>query len=171
MQTFTQVATKQSTHNSFKSRKPEGIKRYYTRTRQGSHGNSYYVEPSETCPIDILQDKRRFVVLTFDKADDYIVVNSKRYYLNSRVAIKCTDKVDCRVAVVDLAELKKQKSYDWDSSYKHKHTLIVGSFAQLEAEAERQYSFNGCPYVEQRATYIPDKNARSYTFIPSFQVA
>lgn len=171
MQTFTQVATKHSARNSFKSRKLEGIKRYYTRTRQGSHGNCYYLEPSETCPIDVLQDKRRFVVLTFDKADDYIVVNSKRYYLNSRVAIKCTNKVDCRVAVVDLVELKKQKAYDWDSSYRHKHTLIASSFAQLEAEAERQYSFNGAPYVEQRAKFDPSKNACSYTFITSFQAA
>ena len=151
--------------------KKSDIQRYYTRTRQGSHGNCYYLEPSDMCPISVLQDKRRFVILTFDKSDGYIVVAGKRYYLNRWNALKCTDKTSRRIAVVDLKALKQSKAYPFDSKYKHEHTLIVDSFNTLEAEASRQYSFNGSPYVRQVAHYDAKTNKCSYVYEPSFQAA
>lgn len=153
-----------------KSQKSE-IEKYYTRTRQGKYGNSYYLEPSNMCPISVLQDQKRFVVLTFDKADNYLVIAGKRYYLNRHNALKCTDKISRRVAIVDLKSLKKSKGYPFNAKYRHEHTLEVDSFATLEAEAQRQYSFNGSPYVRQIAQYDKVSNECSYTYEPSFQVA
>lgn len=155
----------------FKSQEKSDIEQYYVRTRQGKYGNSYYIEPSQTCPLDVLQDRKRFIVLTFDKKDGYVVVGGRRYYLNKTNSIKCTDKIDRRVAVVDLKALKAAKSYDYQPTYHHQHTLEVNSFATLEAEAERQYSFNGAPYVKQVAHYDVNTNKYSYVYEPSFQVA
>lgn len=100
--------TQQQTTN-----KLQGIQRYYTRTQQGEHGNNYYIEPRETCPLYILNSDDRFVIVTFNKADNYIVVNNKRYYLNKYNSVKCTDKIPQRVAVIDLDELQKSKTYDY----------------------------------------------------------
>lgn len=151
--------------------KKSEIEQYYTRTRQGKYGNCYYLEPSDMCPISVLQEKRRFVILTFDKQDDYIVVSGKRYYLNRHNSIKCTDKIQRRVAVVDLEALKESKGYPYDKKYKHEHTLEVQDFSTLEAEAERQYSYNGLPYIRQIAKYDNKSNVCSYYYEPSFQAA
>ena len=82
--------------------KLQGIQRYYQRTRQGEYGNNYYIEPRETCPLYVLNSDDRFVVVTFDRDDNYVVVDNKRYYLNKYNSIKATDKIQQRVAVVDL---------------------------------------------------------------------
>lgn len=155
----------------YKSSDKSDIERFYKRTRQGKYGNCYYLEPSEMCPLDVLQDKRRFVVLTFDKVDDYIVVAGKRYYLNRWNALKCTDKTSRRVAVVDIKALKASKGYPYDAKYRHEHTLEVDNFSTLEAEAERQYSYNGLPYIRQVAKYGQKSNVCSYVYEPSFQAA
>lgn len=147
------------------------IEKFYTRTKQGKYGSCYYLEPSEMCPINILQEKRRFVILTFDKSDGYIVVSGKRYYLNRHNSLKCTDKTQRRIAVVDLEALKKSKGYPYDKKYRHEHTLEVQDFATLEAEAERQYSYNGLPYIRQIAKYDANSNVCSYLYEPSFQAA
>lgn len=147
------------------------IQKYYTRMKQGRYGNNYYVQPSDTCPLDVLNTNNRFVILTFDKADDYIVIGNKRYYLNKYNSIKCTDKLSKRVAVVDLQALKQSKPYAYQPKYHHQNTLEVDSFEVLEAEAKRQYGFNGLPYIKQIATFDPKMNACSYTYEPSFQVA
>ena len=151
--------------------KKSEIEKLYTRTRQGKYGNCYYLEPSDMCPINILQEKRRFVILTFDKQDDYIVVAGKRYYLNRHNSLKCTDKTARRVAVVDIEALKESKGYPYDAKYRHEHTLEVQDFSTLEKEAERQYSYNGLPYIKQLAKYDPKKNLCSYYYEPSFQAA
>lgn len=147
------------------------IERFYTRTKQGKYGNCYYLEPSEVCPINIMQVRNRFVILTFDKTDGYIVVAGKRYYLNRHNSLKCTDKTARRVAVVDIEALKKSKGYPYESKYRHKHTLEVDSFSTLEEEAERQYSYNGLPYIRQIAKYDAKSNVCSYLYEPSFQAA
>ncbi len=152
-------------------REKSDIERFYTRTEQGKYGNTYYLEPSELCPISVLQEKRRFVVLTFDKQDDYIVVAGKRYYLNRHNSLKCTNKTSRRVAVVDLQALKVSKAYPYDAKYKHEHTLEVDSFDTLEAEAERQYAYNGLPYVRQVAKFDQMSDICSYYYEPSFQAA
>lgn len=97
-------------------RKLQGIQRYYHRLRQSENGSDYYIEPHESCPIDVLNRPDKFVILTFDKDDDYIVVNNQRYYLTKRVAVKATDKINRRIAVVDIDELEQSKPYTFKVS-------------------------------------------------------
>lgn len=145
----------------------KGIQRYYTRTLQNKHGNTYYVEPSDNCPLDVLNQNDKFLILTFDKRDKYIVVDSKRYYLNKYNSIKCTDKRDCRVAIVDLDELEKSKGYDYKDDFKHQYTSIFASFDELRTLAREQYNVNGSPYIKQIAVYSKDTDSCTYYYEPS----
>lgn len=145
----------------------KGIQRYYTRTKQGQHGNNYYIEPSDSCPLDVLNQNNKFIILTFDKRDKYIVVDGKRYYLNKYNSLKCTDKRDCRVAIVDLDELEKGKGYEYKDDFKHQYTSIFASFDELRSLAKEQYAVNGSPYVRQIAVYDKDSNTCTYYYEPS----
>ena len=148
--------------------KLQGIQRYYTRTVQGEYANNYYIEPKETCPLYILNSDDRFVVVTFDKDDNYIVVNNKRYYLNKYNSIKATDKISQRVAVVDLDELQKGKPYDFNPNFSHRYTSSFESFDELRHLAMKQYESNGIPYVKQVAVYNEKTATCSYVYEPSF---
>lgn len=145
----------------------KGIQRYYTRTRQNKYGNTYYVEPSNDCPLDVLNKDNKFIILTFDKRDKYIVVSGKRYYLNKYNAIKCTDKRNCRVAIVDLDELEAGKGYEYKEDFKHQYTAIFDSFNELRQLAKEQYAVNGSPYIKQVAIYNKDMNSCKYYYEPS----
>ena len=151
--------------------KLQGIQRYYTRTVQGEYANNYYIEPKETCPLYILNSDDRFVVVTFDKDDNYIVVNNKRYYLNKYNSIKATDKISQRVAVVDLDELQKGKPYDFNPNFSHRYTSSFESFDELRHLAMKQYESNGIPYVKQVAVYNEKTATCSYIYEPSFAQA
>ena len=153
--------------NNKEEKNLKGIQHYYIRTRQGAHGNNYYLEPKQTCPVDVLNDKERFVILTFDKDDDYIVINNKRYYLNKYNSIKATDKIQQRVAIVDLKELKKSKSYKYDKKFDHEHTAKFANFDELEKLAKQQWLVNGAPYVKQVAMYNQKEQRCRYYYEPS----
>ena len=155
--------TQQQTTN-----KLQGIQRYYQRTKQGEFGNTYYIEPRETCPLYILNSDDRFVVISFDKDDNYIVVDDKRYYLNKYNSIKATDKIQQRVAVVDLDELQKSKGYPYSSNFKHKYTYEFRSFDELKHLAMVQYERNGVPFVKQITQYDKNTGKISYIYEPSF---
>lgn len=155
--------TQQQTTN-----KLQGIQRYYTRTVQGEFGNTYYIEPRETCPMYILNSDDRFVVIAFDRDDNYIVVNNKRYYLNKYNSIKATDKIQQRVAVVDLDELQKGKPYDFNPNFSHRFTSSFKSFDELRHLAMKQYESNGVPFVKQIAQYNEKTATCSYVYEPSF---
>ena len=99
-----------SNNNSFTSKPLTGISRYYHRRRLDQHGASYYVEPRELCPLSVLNDEDRFLVVTFDHDDDYLVIANHRVYLTPTNSIKCTSNVECRLAVIDLDELEHAKS-------------------------------------------------------------
>ncbi len=155
--------TQQQTTN-----KLQGIQRYYTRTIQGEHANTYYIEPRETCPMYILNSDDRFVVLAFDRDDNYIVVDDKRYYLNKYNSVKATDKIQQRVAVVDLDELQKSKAYPYSSKFSHRYTSSFKSFDELRHLAMKQYESNGVPFVKQVAVYNEETATCSYIYEPSF---
>ena len=155
--------TQQQTTN-----KLQGIQRYYQRTKQGEFGNTYYIEPRETCPLYILNSDDRFVVISFDKDDNYIVVDDKRYYLNKYNSIKATDKIQQRVAIVDLDELQKSKGYPYSDKFSHRYTSSFESFDELRHLAMKQYESNGIPYVKQLAQYDEKTATCSYIYEPSF---
>ena len=148
--------------------KLQGIQRYYTRTIQGEHANTYYIEPRETCPMYILNSDDRFVVLAFDRDDNYIVVDDKRYYLNKYNSVKATDKIQQRVAVVDLDELQKSKAYPYSSKFSHRYTSSFKSLDELRHLAMKQYESNGVPFVKQVAVYNEETATCSYIYEPSF---
>ena len=146
----------------------QGIQRYYQRTKQGEFGNTYYIEPRETCPLCVLNSDDRFVIVAFDRDDNYIVVDNKRYYLNKYNSIKCTDKIKQRVAVIDLDELQKSKGYPYSSNFKHKYTSEFRSFDELKHLAMVQYERNGVPFVKQITQYDKNTGKISYIYEPSF---
>lgn len=146
----------------------QGIQRYYQRTQQGDHGNTYYIEPRETCPLYVLNSDDRFVVVAFDRNDNYIVVDNKRYYLNKYNSVKCTDKIQQRVAVVDLDELQKSKAYPYSDRFSHRYTSTFESFDELRRLAMSQYERNGIPFVKQVAIYDEKTATCSYVYEPSF---
>lgn len=148
--------------------KLQGIQRYYQRTRQGEYGNNYYIEPRETCPLYVLNSDDRFVVVTFDRDDNYVVVDNKRYYLNKYNSIKATDKIQQRVAIVDLDELQKSKGYPYSDKFSHRYTSVFESFDELKHLAMSQYERNGIPYVKQLAQYNENTATCSYVYEPSF---
>lgn len=146
----------------------QGIQRYYQRTKQGEFGNTYYIEPRETCPLYVLNSDDRFVIVTFDRDDNYIVVNNKRYYLNKYNSVKCTDKIQQRVAIVDLDELQKSKTYPFSSKFSHRFTSSFESFDELKRLAMQQYERNGIPFIKQIAVYNEETATCSYVYEPSF---
>ena len=146
----------------------QGIQQYYQRTKQGEYGNNYYIEPRETCPLYILNSDDRFVIVTFDRDDNYIVVNNKRYYLNKYNSIKATDKISQRVAIVDLDELQKSKAYPFSSKFSHRYTSKFESFDELKRLAMQQYERNGIPFIKQIAVYNEETATCSYVYEPSF---
>lgn len=148
--------------------KLQGIQRYYQRTKQGEFSNTYYIEPRETCPLCVLNSDDRFVIVAFDRDDNYIVVDNKRYYLNKYNSVKCTDKISQRVAVVDLDELQKSKAYPYSSNFKHKYTSEFRSFDELKHLAMVQYERNGVPFVKQITQYDKNTGKISYIYEPSF---
>ena len=154
-----------------KTNKLQGIQRYYTRTAQGEFGNTYYIEPRETCPLYVLNSDDRFVIVTFDRDDNYIVVNNKRYYLNKYNSIKATDKISQRVAVIDLDELQKSKPYPFSDRFSHRYTSTFKSFDELKKLAMCQYERNGIPFVKQIAVYNEKTATCSYIYEPSFAQA
>lgn len=151
--------------------KLQGIQRYYTRTIQSEHGNNYYIEPRETCPMYILNSDDRFVIVTFDKDDNYIVVKNKRYYLNKYNSVKATDKIQQRVAVIDLDELQKSKGYPFSDRFSHRYTSTFESFDELKRLAMQQYERNGIPFIKQIAVYNEETATCSYVYEPSFAQA
>lgn len=149
---------------------PQGIQRYYQRTQQGKYANTYYLEPKETCPMDVLNNPQRFVIVTFDKLDGYIVVNNKRYYLTRYNSIKGTDHVRSRIAVVDLHELKNSKAYDFDNKFCRRYTTRFKDFDELRELAKQQWLENGAPYIKQTAMYNENTKKCSYYYTPSFKL-
>lgn len=160
-----------STTNSYTSKPLSGIARYYHRRRLDSHGANYYVEARELCPLDVLNDEDRFVVVTFDHDDDYLVVAGKRVYLTPKNSIKCTSNLACRLAVVDLDELEHAKKYDYDAKFAHTYTNIFDSFDELRRIARSQYSKGGAVWIKQSALYDAKSDRCDYYYSTSYKVA
>lgn len=160
-----------STTNSFTSKQLTGIARYYHRRRLDDHGASYYVEARELCPLDVLNQSDRFCVVTFDQADDYIVIANKRVYLTPENSIKCTSNVSCRLAVIDLDELEHSKQYEFDDKFAHAYTNVFDSFDELRKVARSQYDKGGAVWIKQSAIYDAKSDRCSYYYSTSYKPA
>ena len=160
-----------SNTSSFQTKPLTGISRYYHRRRLDDHGASYYVEPRELCPLSVLNDEDRFLVVTFDHDDDYIVVAGKRVYLTPENSIKCTSNIECRLAVIDLDELEHSKQYDYDDKFAHAYTNIFDSFDELRQIASSQYAEGGAVWIKQSAIYDAKTDRCSYYYSTSYKPA
>ena len=160
-----------STTNSFTSKPLSGIQRFYHRRRLDSHGASYYVEARELCPLDVLNQSNRFLVVTFDHDDDYIVVANKRVYLTPANSIKCTSNIACRLAVVDLDELEHAKQYDFDDKFAHTYTNYYDSMDELRQIARSQYNEGGAVWIKQSALYDAKADRCDYYYSTSYKPA
>lgn len=130
-----------------------GIKQYYQRNRQNKYGNSYYVMAKDKAPLNVLNDPSRFLITTFDQKDNYIVVGDCRYYLNQINSIKCTQNERVRIAIVDLNELTKTKTYPFKSQYRNRFTVEFRTFDELRSLAKSQWKVGGTPWIRQQAVY------------------
>lgn len=165
------ITKSNSTTNSFTSKPLSGISRYYHRRRLDQHGASYYVEARELCPLFVLNQSDRFCVVTFDQADDYIVVANHRVYLTPENSIKCTSNIECRLAVIDLDELEHTKKYDYDEKFAHTYTNMFDSFDELRKIARDQYSRGGAVWIKQSAIYNAKDDRCSYYYSTSYKPA
>lgn len=165
------ITKKNSTTSSFQTKPLTGISRYYHRRRLDRHGASYYVEARELCPLDVLNQANRFLVVTFDQADDYIVVAKHRVYLTPKNSIKCTSNVECRLAVIDLYELDHTKRYDYDDKFAHTYTNIFDSMDELRQIASSQYAEGGAVWIKQSALYDAKSDRCDYYYSTSYKPA
>ena len=165
------ITKSNSTTSSFQTKPLTGIQRFYHRRRIDDHGASYYVEARELCPLDVLNTPDRYLVVTFDQADDYIVVADKRVYLTPANSIKCTSNIECRLAVVDLDELEHAKQYDFDAKFSHTYTNIFDSMDELRQIARDQYSRGGAVWIKQSALYDAKTDRCSYYYSTSYKPA
>ena len=160
-----------STTNSFTSKPLIGIQRFYHRRRLDQHGASYYVEARELCPLNVLNTPDRFLVVTFDHDDDYIVVAGKRVYLTPENSIKCTSNIECRLAVIDLYELEHTKRYEFDDKFAHTYTNYFDSMDELRQIARDQYRKGGSVWIKQSAIYDAKTDRCSYYYSTSYKTA
>lgn len=151
------------------TRSTNSISAYYQRQVLNKHGNTYLITPRATVPMDVINNKKRFVILAIDPNDDYVVVAGKRYYLNKYNSMKCTKAVTPRIVLVDINQLKQTKAYAFDSKYARKYTLKFDSWQQLEQTAEEQWNAGGTPWVKQVAIWNKETQSCTYTYRLSFK--
>lgn len=146
------------------------IAQFYERKTLNKFGNTYVIKPRANAPLDVLNTADRFVVLCFDRDDNYVVVDNKRYYLTHVNAIKCTDKIRQRVALVDVDALERSHDYDFDNKFARAYTAQFSDFDELRKLAKQQYSANGTVSIKQIAQYDTVSKSCTYSYQPSYFV-
>lgn len=147
------------------------ISQFYERKTLNKYGNTYVIQPRTDCSLDVLNDSDRFVVVCFDRDDNYIVVNDKRYYLDRNNAIKCTDKIRQRVALIDVDSLEHSHAYDFDNKFTRNFTAQFANFDELRKLAKQQYSASGTVSIKQIAQYDTVSKKCTYSYQPSYFVS
>lgn len=142
----------------------ENISSYYQRNRWNKYGNSYYLMPKDDVPMAVLNNPTRFLIVTFDQKDNYIVIGNQRYYLNKFNSIKCTPNDRVRTAIVDLDALNETKVYPFKSKYRNKYTTEFRNFDELRSLAKDQWKHGGTPWVRQQAVYDRKTNECRYYY-------
>lgn len=151
--------------------KQANITQFYERKTLNKFGNTYVIQPRADVPLDVLNDTDRFVVLCFDRDDNYVVVANKRYYLDRSNSIKCTDKIRQRVALVDIDSLEHSHTYDFDNKFTRDFTAQFANFDELRKLAKQQYDASGTVSIKQIATYDAVSKSCTYAYEPSYFVS
>lgn len=151
--------------------KQANITQLYERKSLNKYGNTYVIKPRANAPLNILNTADRFVVLCFDRDDNYVVVANKRYYLTHVNAIKCTDKIRQRVALVDIDNLEHSNAYDFDNKFTRDFTAQFSDFDELRKLAKQQYSASGTVSIKQIAQYDAASKKCTYSYQPSYFVS
>lgn len=153
----------QTTHTS--------ISQFYERKSLNKYKNTYVIQTRTDCSLDVLNDTDRFVVVCFDRDDNYVVVANKRYYLDRNNAIKCTNKIRQRVALIDVDSLEHSNAYDFDNKFTREFTAQFVDFDELRKLAKQQYSANGTVSIKQIAQYDTVSKKCTYSYQPSYFVS
>lgn len=151
--------------------KSQAISQFYERKSLTKFGNTYVIQPRANAPLNILNTADRFVVLCFDRDDNYVVVANKRYYLDRSNSIKCTDKLQQRVALVDIDNLEHSHAYDFDKKFTRDFTAQFSDFDELRKLAKQQYSASGTVSIKQIAQYDAASKKCTYSYQPSYFVS
>lgn len=147
------------------------IAQFYERKSLNKFGNTYVIKMRADVSLDVLNSDDRFVVLCFDRDDNYVVVANKRYYLTHVNAIKCTDKIRQRVALVDIDNLEHSNAYDFDNKFTRDFTAQFANFDELRKLAKQQYDANGTVSIKQIATYDTVSKSCTYAYEPSYFIS
>lgn len=151
--------------------KQQTIVQFYERKSLNKFGNTYVIKMRANVSLDVLNDDNRFVVVCFDRDDNYVVVANKRYYLTHVNSIKCTDKIRQRVALVDVDSLEHSHAYDFDKKFARNFTAQFANFDELRKLAKQQYDANGTVSIKQIATYDTVSKKCTYAYEPSYFIS
>ncbi|MCC4501818.1 hypothetical protein [Limosilactobacillus reuteri] len=151
--------------------KQQTISQFYERKSLNKYGNTYVIQPRADCSLNVLNTADRFVVLCFDRDDNYIVIANKRYYLDRNNAIKCTNKIRQRVALIDVNSLEHSNAYDFDNKFAREFTAQFSDFDELRKLAKQQYDANGTVSIKQIAQYDTVSKSCTYAYEPSYFIS
>lgn len=113
------------------------IKEVYVLKKDNAKGTSWHTQLRQRKLNKAFAARQNnFVVIALSQAG-YIVVDGRRYYPNYKNA------VDAGVyAIVNIDELERTKSYNFDPKYKTADLPVFADFADLRVQATKQYSVN-----------------------------
>ena len=136
----------------------KGIKEVYVIKDDNSKGTSYHTQLRQrNLNKEKAERKDNFVILEIGN-NDYIVVNNKRYYLNFMNCIRCQN-----IAIFDIDELEKTKSYAFDQKYLTDDLNVISDFNELRISAKEQYALRGAlPQIQVIREWDLDKGIDGY---------
>ena len=136
----------------------QGIKKVYVIKDDNAKGTSFHTQiRKRNLDKDLANRKDNFVIVAVN-GNEYIVVNSKRYYLNWKNSIIGIDS-----AIIDIDELEATKAYPFNSKYNTDSLNIIDSFKELREAAIEQFEARGhLPQITVRRVWEPDQAINGY---------
>lgn len=116
----------------------EGIKEVYVIKDDNAKGTSCHTQLRQRNLNKEKAARKDNFVITSIGNNDYIVIDGKRYYPNYKNSIRCLNWL-----ILDIDELEKTKSYNFDQKYQTDDMNIISSFDELRSAAKEQYEKNG----------------------------
>lgn len=137
----------------------QGIKKVYVVKDDNAKGTSFHTQIRQrNLDKDLANRKDNFVIVAVN-GNKYIVVNSKRYYLNWKNSIIGIDS-----AIIDIDELEATKAYPFDAKYKTDSLNIIDSFKELRETAVEQFEARGhLPQIKVTREWDPENDIDGYS--------